>query len=488
MRRVKVLAANIVITVIMEHRQMNESLHASEEILKLFLDHAPASMAMFDSEMRYLAVSKGWSEDYFLGDKNIIGVSHYEIFPEIQERWKSVHRRGLAGEVIRADEDRFERLDGTIQWLRWEVLPWHTSDGAIGGIIMFTEDITPYKIVEKNIRHLNAALEQRVADRTAHLTAEIAARKASEQALMQYAAIIDSSDDAIIGKDLNGIITSWNGGAERMFGYSRDEALGRHITLLIPETHLHEEEMLLARIRNGQFVSHYETIRRCKKGYLIDVSVSLSPIRDQDKNIIGASKIARDITERKLLEDQVHQLAFYDELTKLPNRRVLYDRLNQAIAASSRNRHFGAVMFIDLDNLKPLNDNHGHAVGDLLLTAVAHRLKDSVRDIDTVARFGGDEFVVIVGELRLDKADSIAQANAIAEKIRVALSTPYLLTNKQEGKAAIEIAHRCTTSIGVAMFNHQDPDRDDILRQADAAMYQAKEAGRNSIRFSDIDS
>jgi diguanylate cyclase (GGDEF)-like protein len=120
--------------------------------------------------------------------------------------------------------------------------------------------------------------------------------------------------------------------------------------------------------------------------------------------------------------------------------------------------------------------------------AVAHRLKDSVRDIDTVARFGGDEFVVIVGELRLDKADSIAQANAIAEKIRVALSTPYLLTNKQEGKAAIEIAHRCTTSIGVAMFNHQDPDRDDILRQADAAMYQAKEAGRNSIRFSDIDS
>ncbi len=136
------------------NKKLNEldSLHASEEIFNLFIEHAPAALAMFDRDMCYLKVSRRWKEDYFIGDRDIIGVSHYEIFPEIQERWKSVHRRSLAGEVIRSDEDCFERKDGTCQWLRWEVLPWHLSDGVIGGIIIFSEDITTHKKLELELR------------------------------------------------------------------------------------------------------------------------------------------------------------------------------------------------------------------------------------------------------------------------------------------------------------------------------------------------
>lgn len=458
----------------------------SGEILNLLIDHAPVELAMFDCEMRYLAVSKRWRDDFSLGDRNIIGTSHYEIFPEITESWKEIHRRCLSGEVIRADEDRFERQDGTVQWLRWEVLPWYGSDGAIGGIVIFSEDITRYKQAEEKIRMLNVDLEQRVAERTAQLTAEIVVRRQSEQILKQYAAIIESSEDAIISKTLQGIITSWNSGAERIFGYRREEVIGQSISILVPEQYLHEEATLLERIRSGEAVHHYETVRRCKEGKMIDVSVSLSPIHDQDGNIVGASKIARNITVQKRLENQVHQLAFNDELTKLPNRRLLNDRLNQSIAASKRSGKYGALMFLDLDNFKPLNDTYGHSIGDLLLIEVAQRISGIVREVDTVARFGGDEFVVVLSELNEDKTESTTQASNVAEKIRVTLAEPYLLTIPKRDGAESTIEHHCTSSIGVVLFLNHAASADDVIKSADAAMYQAKNAGRNLIRFNDL--
>jgi diguanylate cyclase (GGDEF)-like protein/PAS domain S-box-containing protein len=193
--------------------------------------------------------------------------------------------------------------------------------------------------------------------------------------------------------------------------------------------------------------------------------------------------LSRDITERKQMEEQVRQLAFYDLLTKLPNRRLLNDRLSQAMSVSKRSGCYGAVMFFDLDNFKPLNDNYGHAVGDLLLIEVAERLKCSVREMDTVARFGGDEFVVIISELDVDKAESTRQAGIIAEKIRAALAEPYLLETQQQGQQASIVEHHCTTSIGVVMFVNEQENQSDILKWADVAMYQAKEAGRNQVRF-----
>ncbi|WP_124950534.1 diguanylate cyclase domain-containing protein [Sulfuriferula thiophila] len=180
---------------------------------------------------------------------------------------------------------------------------------------------------------------------------------------------------------------------------------------------------------------------------------------------------------------QLRTLAFYDTLTKLPNRRMLEDRLAQAISASSRTGRFGALMFLDLDNFKPLNDKYGHAVGDLLLVEAAQRISNCMRAMDTVARFGGDEFVVMISELDVDKTESIKQVGIIAEKIRMALGEAYVLRYQTEGKAEAVIEHHCTSSIGVALFLNDETGQNDILTRADLAMYQAKAEGRNRISF-----
>ncbi|MDP2366659.1 diguanylate cyclase domain-containing protein [Rhodoferax sp.] len=192
-----------------------------------------------------------------------------------------------------------------------------------------------------------------------------------------------------------------------------------------------------------------------------------------------------DITARKQAEEEIQNLAFHDALTKLPNRRLLNDRLHQAMAASKRSGTFCALMFLDLDNFKPLNDQHGHDVGDLLLIEVAHRLQSCVREVDTVSRFGGDEFVVLLSDLPTDEPTSTTQAQRIAEKIRSSLSQPYRLTCKRDGQSDTVIEHHCTVSIGVTVFVNQQTSQDDILRWADMAMYDAKEAGRNTVRFHD---
>lgn len=175
--------------------------------------------------------------------------------------------------------------------------------------------------------------------------------------------------------------------------------------------------------------------------------------------------------------EQLRMLAFYDTLTGLPNRRLLSDRLQQVIAASRRSGHYAAVMFLDLDNFKPVNDEYGHGVGDLLLIEAGGRIESCLRGMDTVARFGGDEFVVLLNELDVDRATSTRQAQVVAEKIRTALSDPYLLSSQTEGRPPVNVRHICTASIGVVLFQGQGADPEQILAQADDAMYQAKASG-----------
>lgn len=196
--------------------------------------------------------------------------------------------------------------------------------------------------------------------------------------------------------------------------------------------------------------------------------------------------VSRDITERIKAEDQIRNLAFYDALTKLPNRRMFDDRLNQAMAASKRSGHYGALMFLDMDNFKPLNDQYGHSAGDLLLKEVSRRIISCVREMDTVSRFGGDEFVVMLTELDADKKSSIVQTGIVAEKIRTILAKPYKLVLQHQGEADTIVEYHCTASIGVVMFINHEYRPDDLLKRADMVMYQAKESGRNQVRFFNI--
>jgi len=205
----------------------------------------------------------------------------------------------------------------------------------------------------------------------------------------------------------------------------------------------------------------------------------------------GINQMASDLRiEHAILQhrideatEQLKTLAFYDTLTLLPNRRLLNDRLGHALASSQRSGHYGALMFLDLDNFKPLNDQYGHGVGDLLLIEVSSRIARCLREEDTVARFGGDEFVVMLGELGQDREASAAQAHKVAEKIRTRLAAPYHLSYQQDKQPAVTIEHHCSTSIGVLLFIGHQVSQERILDLADAAMYQAKKNGRNQIFF-----
>ncbi len=201
----------------------------------------------------------------------------------------------------------------------------------------------------------------------------------------------------------------------------------------------------------------------------------------------SAHTLEIEVAERKMVEAQVREVAFHDSLTHLPNRLLLNDRVSQALAGSVRSGVYSALMFLDLDNFKPLNDVHGHEVGDYLLIEVANRLTSCVRQIDTVARFGGDEFVVMLSDLHSDPVIARAQTQAVAEKIRALLAAPYLLTIAHEGQPDVLVEHQCTASIGVALFAKPDGGQVDILKWADAAMYQAKKAGGNTVCFAEAE-
>ena len=199
--------------------------------------------------------------------------------------------------------------------------------------------------------------------------------------------------------------------------------------------------------------------------------------------ILASLAIERSRAEQQRLAAQalIQDQALHDALTHLPNRRLLVNNLNLALAAHRRNGHVGALMFLDLDNFKPLNDRHGHAVGDLLLIEVAQRLRQHVREMDTVARFGGDEFVVLLSDLGADAAMAREQAHSAAQKLSQTLAEPYLLTPAAGAAASENVTHRCTASIGLLVFNGGTATADALLEQADAAMYQAKQAGRNRV-------
>ena len=208
---------------------------------------------------------------------------------------------------------------------------------------------------------------------------------------------------------------------------------------------------------------------------------------ESDLTLIEKSAhLASIAIEKNQADEAIHDFAFFDSLTRLPNRRLLSDRLSIALASSQRTGKYGAVLSLDLDHFKPLNDTHGHDAGDLLLTDLTNRLTQAVRDVDTVARIGGDEFIIILNGLSPDLAASQGEASQIAEKLRKVADEPYLITLENHDGTNCQIVHQCTASIGVALFRGEDLSESQILRRADEAMYGAKANGRDTVKLFDV--
>ena len=258
------------------------------------------------------------------------------------------------------------------------------------------------------------------------------------------------------------------------FGYTQDELLGQMPRMIYATDEDYEAfgKASYCAIEKNEVVR--EQVELCHKdGTCGWYEVGGGRLRPDSTETIWA---LIDITERKILEEKIKAMAFFDVLTNLPNRRLLDDRLRQAVAANQRSERFGALMFIDLDNFKPLNDTAGHDAGDLLLIEVGKRLTGCMREMDTVARVGGDEFVAMVSSIEGDLLAAEVQAKFIAEKIRVAIAAPYVISVHHAGQTDVTIEHRCTASIGVVLFPQNGGEPEDYLKAADEAMYQAKDA------------
>jgi diguanylate cyclase (GGDEF)-like protein/PAS domain S-box-containing protein len=298
---------------------------------------------------------------------------------------------------------------------------------------------------------------------------DITERRRAESYKAQLAAIVESSNDAIIVNDLNGIITNWNSGAERIFGYRASEIIGCSISLLIPPDRLEEESKIMKLVKRGKLTDHFETVRWGKGDKPIDVSVTISPVKNSEGKIIGASKIVRDITQRKESQERIQYLAHYDSLTGLPNRTLLADRMKIAIGNAARYSKRLALLFVDLDRFKLVNDSLGHEIGDKLLKVAAERMQSTIRHIDTISRLGGDEFIVLLSQIA-----AAEDAARVAEKLIAAVSEPYRI---EEHELLL------TASVGISIYPDSGTEANSLLRNADASMYSAKESGRNRYRF-----
>ena len=300
----------------------------------------------------------------------------------------------------------------------------------------------------------------------------------NERRFREQASLLDKAQDAIIVRRLkDDQVMFWNKSAERLFGWSREEAMGRPIKSLVYHVEDTGYRTVTEQVlRHGEWSSEITVYR--KDGSPITVEGRWTLVRDECGKPHSIFSINTDITQRKTAEKEIHDLAFYDTLTKLPNRMLLLDRLKHALASSARTRQFGALMLIDLDNFKNLNDTLGHEKGDLLLKLVGERLCHNVRESDTVARWGGDEFVMILTDIGENPEESAAHAEKAAAQILAALNAPYDLAG---------VEHHSTPSLGVTLFSTQQVSMDELLKQADLAMYQAKAAGRNAVRFFDPD-
>jgi diguanylate cyclase (GGDEF)-like protein/PAS domain S-box-containing protein len=307
----------------------------------------------------------------------------------------------------------------------------------------------------------------------ARVAAELERREADAR-IREQASLLDKAKDAIVVRGLDNRVRFWNKGAVRLYGWTAEEVAGRSIEQLLYDDPADYHEATRRVIERGDWSGEIE--ERRKDGTALTVEAHWTLVQDEDGRPQSIFAIKTDITPRKAAEREILTLAFYDPLTKLPNRLLLADRLQHALEKSARTGSEGALLFIDLDNFKTINDTLGHDMGDLLLQQVALRLVGCVRKSDTVARLGGDEFVVMLENVGAAPAVAAERVRAVGEKILAALNRPFRFDDYE---------YHSTPSIGIAVFQDHEHNVGELLKRADLAMYQAKAAGRNTLRFFD---
>jgi len=418
----------------------------SNKYVKAILDNLFAYVALLDTSGVVLEVNKAPLERAGLLRENVIGQYFYDApwwsyREEIRERIRNSINQAAQGKTIRFDVAASMGQDR--QTLDFMISPVRDDQDRVIALIPTAVDVTYRKKVEADLRIAATAFDSR---------SGILVTDAQSKILRANAAFLET------------------------MGYTHEEVVGKNPRIF--KSGRHEADFYAAMWRSIKELGSWEgeIWDRCKDGRIIYKWINITAITDDDGSVTNYVSTQADITDRKMAEDAIQRLAFYDPLTDLPNRRLLADRLHQAQASYARTGKEGAILFIDLDNFKALNDTQGHDVGDILLVQVAKRLKACVREGDTVARLGGDEYIVMLEDLSEDQVEAASQAKVVGKKILDALNQPYQLVGHD---------YRNTPSIGVTLLNGQHHSADDLLKQADIAMYQAKKSGRNTLRFFD---
>jgi diguanylate cyclase (GGDEF)-like protein/PAS domain S-box-containing protein len=343
------------------------------------------------------------------------------------------------------EERRLLRKDGRIMWVRTSIA---MSARPVGPpqIITLLEDISERKQAENALR---------------------ASEELAEVATSQLAAIVRCSKDAIVATDAAGAIVTWNEGAQQLLGYTAAQAQALPIAALFISAD--PARQVLSLIHDGQSAQLDEAVFLRSNGSHVPVLLNVSPIRKSDGQLTGSAVIARDISARKQVETEMAHRALHDPLTGLPNRQLLAELLADSIASAGTDVSGAAVVFVDLDGFKFINDTLGHEAGDVLLQQVAERLSAHVRPSDKLARMGGDEFMLVVNGVTEDEV-----ALGVAGRLQQALREPFLVAHH-------EIV--VTASMGISIYPRDGTDVSSLRRKSDAAMYEAKQAGKDRIRF-----
>jgi len=434
-------------TLLREHDQLKtvtRHLEESEQQKKLILDSFPDLVWLKDAGGTYQMCNPAFERFFGAPESEILGKTDFDfVEPESAQFFRQQDLKAMAaGQPVKNEEWVTFADDGRRALLETLKTPLRARDGRVLGVLGISRDITERESANRQLALVDFALNH----------VKEAAYLADEQGYFQYV-----NDEAC-----------------RALGHPCDELLKlRVIDVDHDVTQPEQWKAFWDQLKILKTMT-FETRHKTREGIAFPVELNANYFEFSGQPYVLG--LARDITERKLVEKQIRDLAYFDALTRLPNRRLLMDRLGQALIASDRSREFGALMILDLDHFKTLNDTQGHDVGDRLLVEVARRLTANVRQQDSVCRLGGDEFVVLLENLGQDEPHAATQAEAIGEKVRYALNQPYSLNVNGS-------RFHGTTSIGLTLFRGQDATVDMLLKQADVALYQAKGAGRNLVRF-----